>query len=213
MAFDTSPGTSGYETDKTHQRPPYGAIALEEKSMTRIIVLAGLAGSGKDTAAEVFLEHRGWTRQPLAGPLKMMLQTLLTIRGCPDPRRYTDGDLKEAPCAYLNGQTARHAMQTLGTEWGRERIAQTLWLDTWRDQFGEHDNRCVGVVVTDCRFANEAEYLKAMGAEIYLVKRPGFQRRMNHASEDLSWAEGLEVLWNDFPTADEFQDSIRATFF
>lgn len=213
MAFDTTSGVLGPGPDDTHQRPPNEAVAQEESRVTRIVVLAGLAGSGKDTAAEVFLDHKGWTRQPLAGPLKMMLQTLLTIRGCPDPRRYTDGDLKEVLCPYLNGQTMRHAMQKLGTEWGRAEVSQTIWLDTWRDQFAAHDNRCAGVIVTDCRFANEAKYLDEMGAEIYAVKRSGFQRRMAHASENLDWAEGLPVLWNDFGTAGEFQDSIRARFF
>lgn len=182
--------------------------------MTRIIVLAGNAGAGKDTAADVFVEHGGWSRMSLAGPLKYMLGELLKLRGCPDPKRYTDGDLKEVPCPYLDGVTARHAMQTLGTEWGRKLIGEDLWLNTWRDKFNADLNACrKGVVVTDCRFANEAEFLKAMGAEVFLVKRPGFQRRMGHASEDLSWAEDCPIIWNDFPTVEEFQDSVRARFF
>ena len=181
--------------------------------MPRIIAFAGLAGSGKDTAAAVILEQLWWERRPLAGPLKAMLATLMKLRGCHDPETYTDGNLatKQATTPWLNNETPRRAMQLLGTEFGRA-LSPTLWLDTWRD--GMLKSTAHGVVVTDVRFANEAEYLKKLGAEIYLVRRPGFVGGAGqHASEDLSWAEGLEVIWNDFQTAEEFQDSVRARFF
>lgn len=179
----------------------------------RIVVLAGFAGSGKDTAGAVFTEH-GFTRAPLAGPLKNMLRCFLQMRDYPEEirERMLEGDLKEVETSAFGGcpgfNTPRRAMQLLGAEWGRV-LDPLLWLDTWSIMHCQPGN----YVVTDCRYANEAGYLRKQGAEVYLVKRPGFQRRMEHSSEDLSWAEGCEVIWNDFPTAGEFQDSIRARFF
>ena len=33
---------------------------------------------------------------------------------------HIEGALKEVPCELLGGKTPRYAMQTLGTEWGRD---------------------------------------------------------------------------------------------
>lgn len=209
MAFDTSTGTSEPVASGGYQWASSGPLTNEESKMSRIIVFAGTAGSGKDTAAAVLIEN-GFARAPLAGPLKNMLRGLMRQVGISEDtlERMVEGDLKEKPSPKLLGHTPRHAMQTLGTEWGRKHMGETFWLDTWLRMWGGED-----LVVTDCRFANEAEFLKNLGAEVYLVKRPGFQRRMTHASEDLSWADSCEVIWNDFPTADEFKDSVRARFF
>lgn len=180
--------------------------------MQRIVVFAGMAGHGKDTAGHVLVEN-GFTRAPLAGPLKAMIGTLLWLQAVSEghQRRMLEGDLKETPDPALGGATPRRAMQLLGTEWGRA-LSPTLWLDTWRRYHGGREN--FNLVVTDCRFANEAAYLKEMGAEVYLVRRPGFVGGAGqHSSEDLSWASDAEVLWNDFSTPEEFQDSIRARFF
>lgn len=185
----------------------------------RIVVLAGQAGHGKDSAADVFVEH-GFIRAPLAGPLKGMLAALIH-NVTEDYADYADqcvnGRYKETAIAALMGKTPRYAMQTLGTEWGRKCMGATFWLDVWKAKWihGRSPLQSVNIVVTDCRFENEGAYLKALGAELYVVRRPGFTRDVGaHSSEDLSWAAGEEVIWNDgFPTAGDFQDSVRARFF
>ena len=57
-----------------------------------------------------------------------MLRKLLACPGADAGmiRRMIDGDLKEAPTPLFEGRTPRHAMQTLGTEWGRDRIGRDL---------------------------------------------------------------------------------------
>lgn len=183
-----------------------------ETKMTRIVVLAGQAGHGKDTAADVFVEH-GFIRAPLAGPLKEMLKALIVdvSRRPALAEAAVNGVCKEEPLEELGGRTPRYAMQTLGTEWGRKLFGEKFWLDIWKRKFTVYYN----IVVTDCRFENEGAYLKALGAELYVVRRPGFTKNVAaHSSEDLDWAAGEEVIWNDgYPTAGDFQDSVRARFF
>ena len=73
------------------------------------------------------------------------------------------GDEKETPLDFLGGKTPRQAMQTLGTEWGRNLIYDGIWLHAWERAF----NKCsTPVVVDDLRFINEAEMIKRLGGKI-----------------------------------------------
>jgi hypothetical protein len=96
-----------------------------------IVGIAGESGSGKSTAAKALID-RGFVRGKFAGALKAMLRAFLAYRRVSeaDIERMLEGDLKELPHEALNGRTPRHAMQTLGTEWGRELIHGDLWVDT-----------------------------------------------------------------------------------
>lgn len=128
-------------------------------SLPRLIGLIGRKGSGKDTAAEILL-HRGYRNVKFAGALKDMIRTLLAYQGLDEKtiERMIEGDLKEVATDYLAGQTPRHAMQTLGTQWGRELIADDLWIDTAVKRAATHDT-----VITDVRFPNEMEAVVSAG--------------------------------------------------
>ena len=102
-----------------------------------IVGITGFKGSGKSTVANVFTQH-GYAYKPFAGPLKAMLMALLLGAEVPQELavRALYGDLKESPMESLGGRTARHAMQTLGTEWGRDLISPSLWTDAWKRSVG-----------------------------------------------------------------------------
>ena len=85
---------------------------------------------------------------------------------------------KEAVLPEL-GVSARHLLRTLGTEWGRECVSPTVWLDVWlakalRKSF---------VVVDDVRFKNEADLIHLLGGQMWRITRPGVVRNTEHASE------------------------------
>jgi hypothetical protein len=180
----------------------------------RIIGFAGLAGAGKDTAADVLLKTGLYYKVSFAEPLKLMLQTLLRQRGCENPERYTDGDLKEQPCEYLEGITPRWAMQSLGTEWGRVCISPDLWINTFKHRVRRlrdvHHVR--GVVVTDVRFVNEVLAIRDLGGSVFRVIR-GEQMPMEHASErQVAMLPVDGEIKNVYPSAEEFQAYVRGFF-
>jgi hypothetical protein len=150
-----------------------------------IIGLCGLAGAGKSTA-RIGLCLRGWHWRPFAGPLKAMLQAMGLN---PDE---TDGALKEAPCALLGGKTPRHAMQTLGTEWGRMLIDPDLWVRSWAARLPEDGD----VVADDVRFRNEAEAIRDLGGRVIMIVRPGLVSAGTHVSEKMMF-EPDETIVND----------------
>lgn len=132
-----------------------------------IVGITGRKRSGKDTAAEGLADH---TRLSFAAPIKLMIRALLVYRKCPEDliERMLEGDLKEVPSPYLNGKTPRHAMQTLGTEWGRDLISEDLWVDAMIEVANDHDL----VVCSDVRFPNEVTQLRAAGGVVIRIFRP-----------------------------------------
>ena len=135
-----------------------------------IIGLVGQRRSGKDTAAQALIEC-GFEPVKFAEGLKVMLRSLFSSLGAneTDVERMIEGDLKEQPSHLLGGKTPRFAMQSLGTNWGRELIGDNIWVDTAI----ERCRRFVNAVITDCRFPNEAAAIKLAGGKLIRITRPG----------------------------------------
>lgn len=168
-----SPPSAGTNIGHGHMRPrPDGAVAAVTlpavlsptlvPTSRLVIAFTGLAGSGKSTAAAHLVNAHGFARSRFAGPLKAMLAAFGL-----SPAEI-DGDRKEFPSDLLCGRTPRWAMQSLGTEWGRELIGGDVWIRAWRASLPASN-----VVVDDCRFPNEAEAVYAVGGVLIHVERPG----------------------------------------
>jgi hypothetical protein len=177
----------------------------------RLIAFAGLKGSGKDTAAQVFVES-GFAHVKMAGPLKAMLRTLLEYQGT-DARTIEaaiDGHLKEARIGYLCNRTPRHAMQTLGTEWGREHMASDFWIEIARNRIESLDRN---VVISDIRFPNEVELVRELGGKVYRIDRHQAANDDVHPSEALILDLEVDgVVRNISDTAAHFAEYIECLF-
>jgi hypothetical protein len=157
-----------------------------------IIGLTGYAGSGKSSAARHLVEKHGFTLVKFAGPLKQMMRCL----GLGD--REIEGDLKEQPHRVLNYRTPRYAMQTLGTEWGRDLIGKNLWVDAAMASAERVLDQGGRVVLDDCRFPNEASAIKDYGGAIIKVLRPRTDPISAHVSEE----QELPVDWEIYNAGD-----------
>lgn len=163
-----------------------------------LIGLAGLKWNGKTTAGRYLKEQHGFRHTKFAAPLKDMLRTMWMYAGYSreEAERRVEGDLKEAPDAILGGKTPVHAMQTLGTEWGRELIDGKLWTNLWEStaRFSLEAGR--SVVVDDVRFPNEYASVKNLGGYIILLSGRS-DVVQSHVSEDLSWLKPDYHVVND----------------
>ena len=149
----------------------------------KVVAFTGLAGSGKSTAAD-YLVTQGYRRVKFAGPLKSMMRALGLSEA------HIEGDLKELPTPLLAGRTPRYAMQTIGTDWGRDLIGPTLWTGLWHATVSDVLDHGGRVVCDDCRFANEAEAVRNIGGRVIRLQGRGGIAG-GHASEK----QEFEVDW------------------
>jgi hypothetical protein len=154
-----------------------------------IIGLTGYKGSGKDAAMEQLVsnnpEYYDWARVKFAGCLKEMLEAYLRFNGVnyDEAHEIIEGSLKETPTEYFQGKTPRHAMQTLGTEWGRDIMGTSIWVDSALRCCAMFDNS----FITDVRFPNEVKAIKDSGGYVIRITRPSTMRPEDekHPSEVL----------------------------
>lgn len=147
-----------------------------------LIGITGSAGSGKSTVADFMVREYDFIRMRFANPLKAMLHSLLAEAGVDllTATAMIDGDKKGDVAPHLNWQTARHAMQTLGTEWGRNCMGDKFWVNLAENKLvGYSDRR---VVFDDVRFEDEAAMIRDNGGTIiHLTGRGGISG--SHPSE------------------------------
>jgi hypothetical protein len=130
-----------------------------------LVSLIGAKGCGKTSAADWLVENRGFTKVSMAGGLKDMLAAIgLT-------REQLYGADKEVPSELLCGHTPRHAMQTLGTEWGRRLIGENIWVNAAKAIISLHLENKTPVVVDDVRFHNESSVIRELGGATFLIRR------------------------------------------
>jgi len=191
-----------------------GSGVEKEIPMITVIGLIGKMRAGKTTAAK-YLEGTGaFTRLRVADGLKRMLRDGLGIS-----EEYIDGSLKDAPCEQLCGVPVRHAMVTLGTEWGREMIHPDLWVKTIDTQMREFIQRGhTKFVIDDIRFLNEAEWIKNLNRQTHRHEYDARLIRIVRTSEKPVSLHVSEVqqekivedatVFNDY-TLDILYDSMR----
>ena len=174
-----------------------------------IIAIHGLKESGKSTLANALYHHLGSPIMSFASPIKAMLTVLYKEAGLSEEAinraLHTD---KKAPLPYPLGGNGRVLAQTLGTEWGRELVSETLWSDILLNKINKLPN--TRFVIDDLRFPSEFHSLRKSNHKVILVKihRPQEVSEADfHASE-----QGLPdhlfnlVIENDFGTVQEYVD-------
>lgn len=161
--------------------------------MTKLIGLTGPAGCGKDTIGERLMAVHGFAPMAFANPLRLAAAEAFGI----DYWEFTDRVLKDQVHPYW-GLTRRQMLQRMGTEAMRGAFGEDFWIRRWTMTYlalSESSN----VVVTDVRFVNEADAIRAQGGVIVHVSRPNLPNlEGNHASaQGVGRQHGDLVLRND----------------
>lgn len=148
-----------------------------------IVGLSGKKRVGKDSVGEVLAYRYGFKKAAFAKELKDMAYDINPV---------VDWDVFAGAPVYLQDLVddvgwekakehpeVRRFLQRLGTEGVRNHLGEDTWVKIVLDQVqpGEH------VAVTDCRFPDEAEAVKAAGGYVVRVLNPRIVSNDKHESE------------------------------
>ena len=137
-----------------------------------IVGFLGFIGSGKGTAGDI-LKEIGFVKQSFAGPVK---DTASVMFGW--PRHLLEGDTEESrkfreeydpfwSKKFGYQFTPRMALQTIGTEVGRDLFDANIWISRLEKNIEENKN----YVITDVRFKNEMNWIKNNNGILIEIQR------------------------------------------
>lgn len=189
-----------------------------------LLLVTGHKNSGKNTFVDEFirLAEDTYTTRVFshATPIKRMLAELLF-----------DGDmdkleeLKNRPDITIHGKSVRNMLQTLGTEWGRNCVSESIWLDRLGMEIDSYittvdpENGPPIIIVDDARFENEVEYLTSTFPEvdsavvgISAANRLDIKDAHDSEKDIQKLIDGAEyIIYND-GSYDDFMDSINGLY-
>lgn len=177
--------------------------------MGKLIGIHGAAGSGKDTAANYLTEYRrrDFRTIAFAEPIRVAMRAIFGW----DDSYFRHPKKNEIDPKF--GISPRKAMQTLGTEWGRSLINTDLWLIIAGEKSQPMIDSGFFVLVTDCRFENEAAWIRKQGGVIWHIDRKaaaGAGTEGNHVSESgVKFVKGDKRIDNN-ETLGHFYDKVDA---
>jgi len=150
-----------------------------------VVGLCGTAGSGKDTVAGFLVKLHGWRRLAFADLLK---QAVLELNPTLGTEMFVGHPHRLADEVELNGWDAakqvrgvRDLLQRLGV--AMRNVDTNVWVRPVLEQAARETRP---VVITDVRFDNEVEAVRALGGYVVRVSRPGTAPPNEHESEQLA---------------------------
>lgn len=163
-------------------------MPAKEQQPTLIIGLVGLAGSGKDTVAEMLMNN--WerdqhfhARMAFAFPIRKTFVGLLRCAGVKNPEQWAEGEKKEQTAPILN-ISYRQFAQTFGTEYAHEHMGRDVWIRAFESRMqAQVQSGVTHFVVPDVRFAVESDWLRDQGAVLWRIERPDARPVREHVSE------------------------------
>lgn len=167
-----------------------------------IIAFNGGMGSGKSTAIELI---RGMTG--------LVLPNVKFAQPLYDMQEMIYGRISSVYQRPENFVKDRKLLQWLGTEWGRDTISKTIWIDIWRAEVERLEKLHKVVVCDDVRFENEAQTVKAMGGTVIKISALRGQDRTvsgiaNHSSEAGLPNELVDYIVENNSTMEDYKNSL-----
>jgi hypothetical protein len=182
--------------------------------MAKIIGIHGRAGSGKDTIANHLKTYypRDFRSVAFADAIREGMKASFGLTDA-----HFERPLKNEPAKELCGKTPRDVMKPYGTEMGREQIGQDVWINRVVDRVEALLGAGFNVLVTDVRFENEAQWVRANGGVVWHIDRKEGVETHNHKSEaGIKFVKGdvridnNETLGNLFVTVEKLANKLLA---
>jgi len=181
-----------------------------------VIGIVGHKRNGKDTIANVLINHNGYERYAFADPLKQACGIIFMLS---DDQLY--GDQKEVLDPRWN-TSPRKLLQITGTDLFRNQLTElipemnfgsdrTLWCYRFR-LWLEQQTEPKRIVISDTRFEDEADIIHSLGGVLVRVVRPSIVSNDTHPSETEQDKIVCDYTLINDGTLDELEQKVKGLF-
>lgn len=173
-----------------------------------IIVLVGKIGSGKSTVAD-FLKSRGFIELSFAEPIKQFAIAL----GFENKSVYGTQAEKNTVDEFW-GISGRQMMQRFGTDIMRnyghmiEPSIANIWVKALEQKITTLKKDC-DIVISDCRFEDEAVMARSHNALIVRLERDNTQFNIDHESEKNTDKIRADYVYKNNKTKEDLRSFIQ----
>ena len=169
-----------------------------------IIGLTGYAQSGKDTLAGMLIGLHKYDNRAFADPIrKLLYETNPLVKD--GYRVKTVVDAYGWDKAKVEFPELRSLLQTLGVG-ARTVFNDQFWVAQGLAGLSAGDK----VVITDVRFPNEADAIKALGGQVWRVRRLGIKAVNGHVSETAMDGYKVDQIFINNGSVDDLMALLQA---
>jgi hypothetical protein len=131
------------------------------------IGICGRNGVGKSTIADMLVKSKGFEEHSFADKLKRIVSGVsgFSYEFLTNPTNRKD---RETIKDSVTGFTARELMQKIGTAF-RKHVSKDFWVNQLRATINHLDSKVSKVVISDCRYPNEIDYVLSLPNSYLLV--------------------------------------------
>ena len=174
-----------------------------------IIGLSGYAQSGKDTVAQILVEDYGYTRVAFADKLRELLFAMDPPVGIDN---HTVG-LQNYVEVYGWDVAKQHPhvrsmLQNLGLG-ARQLFGPQFWINEAMKSMLNDPRPDLKYVITDVRFINEADMVKANNGQVWRVKRDSVRPVNGHVSESQMDDYQVDQILKNDGSIEELKELIK----
>lgn len=179
--------------------------------MKKLIAITALRGSGKDTTADYIVKnYPNWEKDSFAGTLKDAVSAIFGFnRKMLAGETAEDRVIREKPDEYWSEKlgyevTPRMLLQKIGTDILRDYFDKNIWINSLEHKLINTDKN---VIITDCRFKNEIDVLKELGAIFIRIERDPLPNWFEKVEEiGKLYYKGARFLVDPYQQIDELQN-------
>lgn len=184
--------------------------------MSKIIAIVGWQGTGKDTVADYLVNFHGFHRDSFAATLKDAVSAIFGWdRELLEGRTTESRAWREQVDAWwahklnIPDLTPRWVLQKWGTEVCRHGFHDDIWVASLENKLRKITN---DIVISDCRFPNEINTVRAAGGQVVWVQRGELPEWYQCAlRENTTHEDEQYILYDHEETMDQRYPKVHAS--
>jgi hypothetical protein len=175
-----------------------------------IIGLTGYAQSGKDTVAKILVENYGYTRVAFADKIRDYLYDMnpMVDNVAGEPIFLKERVDRDGWEVAKKNPHIRRTLQNAGVA-ARKTFGEGFWVHEAMKTMLTDPRPDMNYVITDVRFLNEADMIRANNGQIWRIKRLGVEAVNTHVSESEMEGYSVDQIFANNGTIEDLEAMVK----